>query len=473
MGVYFGSMSEAELVLDCVALKSTEQRHNAVRDWMQGLGDDFPAAQRSELRKRINIQLEGLESANLSSITIKVFSTGKWELSVVSSMQAGDGEQEVTPWKVESTDGIDYQKLINQFGCSSIDDALLKRFEKVTGHTPHPWLRRGYFFSHRDLNLVLDRHEKGEKFYLYTGRGPSSDSLHFGHLIPFLFTKWLQDVFDAPLVVQCTDDEKFLWKGMTPEESQRFLYENVKDIIAIGFDISKTFIFSDLAYLGHMYPTILQIQRSVNASQAKGIFGFVDSDNIGKFSFPAIQAAPSFPASFPVVFNGRKDLLCLIPCAIDQDPYFRMTRDVAPRLGFLKPALVHSKFFPALQGNKTKMSASDSNSAIFLTDTPDEIKTKIKKYAFSGGQVTLQEQQELGADIDVDVSYQYLKFFMDDDEKLEQIGKDYKSGKMLTGEVKNILSDILIEKVNAHQIARSYVSDDVIKAFMSVRPLQF
>lgn len=67
-----------------------------------------------------------------------------------------------------------------------------------------------------------------------------------------------------------------------------------------------------------MYPTILKIQRAVNASQAKGIFGFVDSDNIGKFSFPAIQAAPSFPTSFPVVFNNRTDLPCLIPCAIDQ-----------------------------------------------------------------------------------------------------------------------------------------------------------
>ena len=32
-----------------------------------------------------------------------------------------------------------------------------------------------------------------------------------------------------------------------------------------------------------------------------------------------------------------------------QDPYFRMTRDVAPRLGFNKPALIESKFFPALQ----------------------------------------------------------------------------------------------------------------------------
>lgn len=62
---------------------------------------------------------------------------------------------------------------------------------------------------------------------------------------------------------------------------------------------------------------------------------------------------------------------------MDQDPYFRMTRDVAPRLGMPKPALLHSTFFPALQGAKTKMSASDTNSAIFLTDTPKQIKNKV------------------------------------------------------------------------------------------------
>ncbi len=60
-----------------------------------------------------------------------------------------------------------------------------------------------------------------------------------------------------------------------------------------------------------------------------------------------------------------------------QDPYFRMTRDVAPRLGYQKPSLLHSTFFPALQGAKTKMSSSDPNSSIFLTDTPKQIKNKV------------------------------------------------------------------------------------------------
>lgn len=98
-----------------------------------------------------------------------------------------------------------------------------------------------------------------------------------------------------------------------------------------------------------------------------------------------------------------------------------MTRDVAPRLGQPKPALIHSVFFPALQGAKSKMSASDPNSSIFLTDTPKQIKDKINKYAFSGGGQTIEEHRKNGANCDVDVSYQYMKFFMDNDERLEKI----------------------------------------------------
>lgn len=74
--------------------------------------------------------------------------------------------------------------------------------------------------------------------------------MHVGHLIPFMFCKWLQDVFDVPLVIQLTDDEKTLWKDLKVEDALKMADENAKDIIAIGFDIGKTFIFSDLTYIG-------------------------------------------------------------------------------------------------------------------------------------------------------------------------------------------------------------------------------
>ena len=98
-----------------------------------------------------------------------------------------------------------------------------------------------------------------------------------------------------------------------------------------------------------------------------------------------------------------------------------MTRDVAPRLGFHKPALLHSTFFPALQGSQSKMSASDPNSSIFLTDTPADIKNKIIKYAFSGGRDTKEDHRKYGGNTEVDVSYQYLTFFLEDDSRLAEI----------------------------------------------------
>ena len=105
-------------------------------------------------------------------------------------------EQIITPFDVSGgvdehgkVVAIDYNKLVDKFGSQKIDQPLLERFEKVTGHKPHRLMRRGMVFSHRDLNIILDKYEKGIPFFLYTGRGPSSDSMHVGHSIPFEFTK--------------------------------------------------------------------------------------------------------------------------------------------------------------------------------------------------------------------------------------------------------------------------------------------
>ena len=89
--------------------------------------------------------------------------------------------------------GIDYEKLIRDFGSQPIPEEMVQRVERLTGRKAHPLLRRGTFFSHRELDRILDLYEQGKPFYLYTGRGPSSDALHVGHLVPFFFTKYLQD----------------------------------------------------------------------------------------------------------------------------------------------------------------------------------------------------------------------------------------------------------------------------------------
>lgn len=385
-----------------------------------------------------------------------------------------EAEQVVNPWEVSAKDGgkIDYDKLIDKFGCQRLDNSLIDRFQRLTSRPPHVFLRRSVFFAHRDLNEILDAYERGEKFYLYTGRGPSSESLHLGHLIPFMFTKYLQDAFKVPLVIQLTDDEKCMWKNLSVEESKRLARENAKDIIACGFDITKTFIFSDFDYVGgSFYENMVRVAKCVTYNKVVGIFGFTGEDHIGKISFPPIQAVPSFPSSFPHLFSGKDSLRCLIPCAIDQDPYFRMTRDVAPRLGYNKPALIESTFFPALQGETGKMSSSDPNSAIYVTDSGKDIKNKINRYAFSGGQDSIENHRKYGANLEVDIPIKYLGFFLDDDDELEHIRREYGAGRMLTGEVKKRLTEVLTDIVERHRRARAAVTDEMVDAFMALRSL--
>ncbi|KAF4123495.1 tryptophanyl-tRNA synthetase [Geosmithia morbida] len=406
-------------------------------------------------------------------------------LDAEENAQASSG-QNVNPWSVSGEVGedgkvkaIDYGKLTSEFGTTLIDDALLDRFEKVTGHKPHRFMRRQIVFSHRDLSVILDRYEKNEPFFLYTGRGPSSDSMHVGHTQVFDFVKWLQDVLDVPLIIMLTDDEKYLFsEKRTIEEVQGYTRTNAMDIIAIGFDPKKTFIFSDFDYVGGaFYRNIVRFAKRVTYNTAKAIFGFDGSSNIGKIHFASIQGATAFATSFPHIFGADEkrvaEIPCLIPCAIDQDPYFRLTRDCAAGLHYAKPALIHMRFLDALQGPGSKMSASDATSAVFLSDSAKQVKTKINKYAFSGGKETVEEHREKGGDPDVDVSFQYLQFFMDDDEELSKIRAGYKSGKLLTGELKAICIRYVQDYVTGFQERRSKVTEATVSEFMSARPLEW
>ncbi|KAH8602237.1 tryptophanyl-tRNA synthetase-like protein [Bisporella sp. PMI_857] len=394
--------------------------------------------------------------------------------------------QKIDPWNVAGEVGvdgivkaIDYLKLVEEFGTKKITKEDLERFEKVTGHRPHRFMRRGIVFSHRDLNLILDRHERGEPFFLYTGRGPSSDSMHIGHTVPFEFTKWLQDVFDVPLIIMLTDDEKYLFsEKRTIEEVQSYTVSNAKDIIAVGFDPKKTFIFSDLDFVGGaFYRNVVRMSKHMTLNVVRAVFGFDDSQNVGKFHFAAVQGATSFASSFPHIFGkdeSKTNLIpSLIPCAIDQDPYFRVTRDVASRLHFSKPSLIHARFLDALQGPGSKMSASDDKSAIFMKDTPNQVKNKINRFAFSGGQETEELQREKGGDPDVDVAFQYLVFFLEDDDELERIRIAYRKGEMLTGELKKICIGLLQEYCTGFQQRRAAVTDATVENFFSQKALEY
>ncbi len=337
----------------------------------------------------------------------------------------------VTPWEVEGK--IDYNKLIKEFGTKKIGEELLKRMEKLAGEL-HVLIRRGFFFSHRDLDKVLEDFEKGKGFFLYTGRGPTGD-MHLGHILSFELVKWFQKRFGVNLYIAISDDEKFLQKRLSWEEVDKYAKRNIEDIASIGFDEDKTFIFRDSEYIGRVYKLMLKAARKVTFSTAKAVFGFTNETNVGLSFYPIYQIIPTF-------FEKKR---ALIPAGIDQDPYWRIQRDIAESLGYYKAAAIHSKFFPPLQGLEGKMSSSNPRTAIWLNDGEEEVKRKIMKYAFSGGKPTIEEHRKYGGDINVDIPYQWLSiFFEEDDKRLEEIARSYTKGEMLSGEIKMLL----VEKIN-------------------------
>ncbi|MBY6293826.1 tryptophan--tRNA ligase [Nanohaloarchaea archaeon H01] len=363
-----------------------------------------------------------------------------------------DEEFDVTPFDVEGQ--VDYDRLVDKFGTEEIDEDLKQRFFDLAGGE-NLYVERDFVYSHRDFDKALDEFEDGEDFFLYTGVGPSG-KMHIGHIISFYFTKWLQDRFDVNVYIQVTDDEKYWDRDVSDEEIDRYAQDNIREIAAVGFDPDKTFIFRNRDYMGNMYDGIVKIAEKINNSQARGVFGFEGSTNIGMNFWPAIQNIPTF-------FENKR---CVIPAAIDQDPYWRIQRDIAEKFGHRKTAAIHSKFIPALTGPEGKMSSSKPETAIMLDDSPEEVEEKVKKHAYSGGGDTLEGHREQGADLSVDTSFQWLRnLLLEDDERMREIAEKYSSGEMLTGEIKEILIEELNQFLEKHQ-TRKKNADDLVEKMM-------
>ncbi len=341
-------------------------------------------------------------------------------------------EMVVTPWQVSGD--IDYNRLIDQFGVEPMTRELEDRIAKHAGFK-HLQLRRGVYISHRDLDWWLGEFEKGNRVGLYTGRGPSGH-VHLGHLLPWFFCKYLQDAFNAELYFQMTDDEKFLHRpDLTLEEAVAFTYDNALDVIACGLDPEKTHIFSDVDHIHHLYRLGVKVAKRITFSTVRAVFGFDNSVNIGAIWHPALQMMVCFLQSE----REGENIPCLIPAAIDQDPYWRVARDVADKMGYYKPAQIHAKFLPGL-GEGGKMSASQPDSAIFTVDPPEVAKRKVMM-AFTGGRDTVEEQRKLGGRPQVCNIYAYYYFlFEEEDKALVDREHACRSGELLCGECKQELA---------------------------------
>jgi tryptophanyl-tRNA synthetase len=92
-------------------------------------------------------------------------------------------------------------------------------------------------------------------------------------------SRWPQDVFDVPLVIMMTDDEKYLFgkRAYTMTEMRTFVRNNARDILAVGFDARKTFLFSYFEFMsGAFDENVVKVSRCITLDSSKAVFGFND-----------------------------------------------------------------------------------------------------------------------------------------------------------------------------------------------------
>ncbi len=357
-------------------------------------------------------------------------------------------DKKVTPYEVVGK--VDYDRLIKEFGTSLISPELLKKIK-----VKDPLIGRGHFYGHRDLEKILS----SKKFAIVSGRGPS-EKMTLGHLAIFNFVKKMQDAYGCYVFIPFSDDEKFMIKqNLSFEEAQKYAYENAVDIASLGLNPKKTeFLFDTTTLNQDLYNLAIKCAKKMTFSMIKDSMGFSESTNIGSIFYPAMQAAHIL---YPTV---KYKLPVLVLIAIDQDVMVRLARDVATKLGIEKPAALLSKFIPGLNG-EDKMSSSNPQSALYMNDSAKEVETKIRN-AFSGGRDTLEEHRRLGGNPDIDPIFQYLKLFLvQDDKEIEDIEIKFRTGKLSSGELKQIG----IEKINTflkgHNEMKRKVKD-MIKKFI-------
>jgi tryptophanyl-tRNA synthetase len=364
----------------------------------------------------------------------------------------------VTPWEVSGD--IDYGKLVKEFGVSPFDE-VPKACES------HVLWRRGLVFAHRDFGRILARIKEKKPFVMMTGLMPTG-KMHIGHLLVAMQMRIYQDL-GAKLYICVADLEAYHARGQSLKDSRRIaLEEYIPSYLALGIDPKRTDIYfqsersKDSAKANAYYRLQNLLARHATFSEFKAVYGEITP---GKMISAVLQASDML---HPQLQDFEDKMPVVVPVGMDQDPHLRLARDMASRIkeyDFIPLASTYHTFLPGLGGGK--MSSSDANSFIAVTDNAKEVERKVKKYAFSGGKDTVEEHRKLGGNPDVDVSYQYLRVFESDDKKLKKIYDEYKSGKLLTGELKQML----IEKLNAflaeHQKRRDGAKKNTEKLFQA------
>ena len=337
-----------------------------------------------------------------------------------------------------------YKEKMQEFG--------LKPLDRFLQYCPNPskYMQLGITFAHKDLEMVAEAIAENKPWAVVSGLNPSGP-LHLGHKAIFDELLWMQRN-GAEVFIPITNDESYtVGKTKSLAEARKIAYEQViPSIIAMGFDSKKTHIFVDSDY-PDIYNVAMDISTKLTLNKAFGVFGFdkkTEGENPGTMFYrSAVQVAQILLPQYEE-FGGPKPTI--IPVGIDQHPYILLARDVAEKKGFIPPAEIVTKFLQSLKEPRKKMSASNPESCIFLTDSPEVAKEKIQK-AFTGGLSSAEFQKKMGGVPEICSIFLLLKYHFLNPKEVAQLKETYEKGEVMNVNLKKIAIKNVQEYLKDHQ----------------------
>ncbi len=328
----------------------------------------------------------------------------------------------------------EYEKLFKQFGIEPIDK-ILDQLPK-----PHRFFKRRIVFGHRDLDKWLNAVKKGEKAAVLTGFMPSGH-VHLGHYAVLEELRYYQKELGVKVNIVIADAEAYAVRRLPRRKIFEYAREYIEYAYAVGLDPRETRIYFQTNYRPEYYRLIQMFSRKVTLAEMEAIYGKLEPSKI----MAALTQAADILHLQLEEFGSHKWIL--VPVGADQDPHLRLSRDIADRfnneLGLRRPASTYHKFVRGLDGNK--MSSSKPDYAIFLSDSPEQVKAKVMK-ALTGGRATAEEQRKLGGEPDKCTVYDlYMYYLAPRDDELLEIYRECVEGRILCGKCKKRAATLLLQ----------------------------
>ncbi|MDO8428863.1 MAG: tryptophan--tRNA ligase [Candidatus Diapherotrites archaeon] len=343
--------------------------------------------------------------------------------------------EKIDPWSSQQL--TKYEHVFKEFG--------LKEFpEEWSKHLDHYLFKRNLVIAHRDFEKIMKCIQEKKPFINITGIA-SSGRLHLGHkfdidLFKFFKTKKAKNYFtiaDIDAYVSRPNE-----KVPSLEKAKEFAVNNLAHVLALGLDEKDVYVQSK--YTTRYYEFAFELSKRITRNEFEAVYGHVD---LGKISAALLQYADILHPQLKE-FEGKMPSITGI--GLDQDPHARIARDLAQRVTYPMelPSFVYFKHQQGLREHG-KMSSSDLENTIFLDDSEEDIKKKINK-AFTGGRNTLEEQKKLGTNIEIDRVIELLRFHYPDEKKLNEIIELQKTGKQMSGELKQFAIEFLLDWRTKH-----------------------